>query len=180
MEFAIEFGGDPQDATVTFSGVADLPGFRRNNDRTTRRALSRSWPRIRGRSTTFSMRERIRAAPASVAASSGRARMRSAGCTGNGAPSDRRSLVVPVVEGARRSMAAVGRGQGAGLRGDGSGGPRFSERCACGCCSGRRTCGARVRGGGGSRSVARRGTRRGRCGRSARRRRSPSALAAAS
>jgi hypothetical protein len=29
MEFTIEFGGDPQDVTVTFSGVADLAGFRR-------------------------------------------------------------------------------------------------------------------------------------------------------
>jgi hypothetical protein len=27
MKFTIEFGGDPQDVTVTFSGVADLPGF---------------------------------------------------------------------------------------------------------------------------------------------------------
>jgi hypothetical protein len=32
MKFTIEFGGDPQDVTVTFSGVADLPGFRRYND----------------------------------------------------------------------------------------------------------------------------------------------------
>jgi hypothetical protein len=32
MEFTIEFGGDPQDVTVTFSGVADLLTFQRYND----------------------------------------------------------------------------------------------------------------------------------------------------
>jgi len=32
VKFAIEFGGDPQDITVTFSGVADLSGFRRYNE----------------------------------------------------------------------------------------------------------------------------------------------------
>ena len=32
MKFTIEFGGDTQDVTVTFSGVADLPGFRRYNE----------------------------------------------------------------------------------------------------------------------------------------------------
>jgi hypothetical protein len=35
MKFTIEFGGDPQDVTVTFSGVADLPGFRRYNEEIT-------------------------------------------------------------------------------------------------------------------------------------------------
>lgn len=29
MEFTIEFGGDPQDLTITMSGSADLAGFRR-------------------------------------------------------------------------------------------------------------------------------------------------------
>jgi len=34
MKFTIEFGGDTQDVTVTSSGVADLPRFRRcYNDR---------------------------------------------------------------------------------------------------------------------------------------------------
>ncbi len=47
----------------------------------------------------------------------------------------------------RRSMAAVGRGRAWSLRADGSGGPRFSERCGLWLCSGRRRCGARVRGG---------------------------------
>ena len=32
MEFTIEFGGDPQDVTATFSGVADLAGFRRYSE----------------------------------------------------------------------------------------------------------------------------------------------------
>ena len=32
MEFKIEFGGEPQDVTVTLSGVADLIGFRRYNE----------------------------------------------------------------------------------------------------------------------------------------------------
>jgi hypothetical protein len=46
---------------------------------------------------------------------------------------------------------------------------------ACGCCSGRRSPAAHARGGVGSRSVASRGTRSGRCGRNAPRSRSPSA-----
>ena len=28
MEFAVEFGGEPQDVTVTASGVADVAGLR--------------------------------------------------------------------------------------------------------------------------------------------------------
>jgi hypothetical protein len=45
MEFTIEFGGDPQDVTVTFSGVADLLVFQRYNEELT------SDPRFRPRMT---------------------------------------------------------------------------------------------------------------------------------
>ena len=40
MEFTIEFGGDPQDVTATFSGVADLAGFQRAAAKSSHRTLA--------------------------------------------------------------------------------------------------------------------------------------------